>query len=65
VTAGLLRLHADRMRSRDGEQKLAVRMRAAHPDLPVVEVPVRAEDVHDLDGLRGVGADLGSGRLSA
>jgi anion-transporting ArsA/GET3 family ATPase len=65
VTAGLLRLHADRMRSRDGEQRLAVRMRAAHPDLPVVEVPVRAEDVHDLEGLRGVGADLGSGRLSA
>lgn len=61
LTAGLLRLHADRMRRRDGEQQLAARMYGAHPDLPVVEVPVRAQDVHDLDGLRSVGADLGSG----
>lgn len=61
LTAGLLRLHADRMRRRDGEKQLAARMYGAHPDLPVVEVPVRAQDVHDLDGLRSVGADLGSG----
>jgi len=59
LTVGLLRLHADRMKRRDGEQQLAVRMRAAHPDVPVAEIPVRAEDVHDLEGLRAVGADLG------
>ena len=58
LTAGLLRLHADRMKARDGEQQLARRMRAAHPDVPIVEIPVRPEDVHDLDGLRAVGADL-------
>jgi anion-transporting ArsA/GET3 family ATPase len=61
LTAGLLRLHADRMKRRDGEQQLARRMRAAHRDVPVVEVPLQAEDVHDLDGLRAVGADLGDG----
>ncbi|MFP5333746.1 MAG: ArsA family ATPase [Actinomycetes bacterium] len=61
VTAGLLRLHADRMTRHDGERQLARRTSAAHPTVPVVEVPVRAEDVHDLDGLRAVGADLGSG----
>ena len=60
VTAGLLRLHADRMKRREGERQLAGRMHAAHPQLPVVEVPVRAEDVHDLDGLRSLGADLGA-----
>lgn len=58
LTAGLLRLHADRMTRREREQQLAVRMYAAHPGLPVVEVPVLAEDVHDLDGLRTVGEDL-------
>jgi anion-transporting ArsA/GET3 family ATPase len=60
LTAGLLRLHAARMQRRDAEQQVARRMRAAHPDLPVVEVPVRAEDVHDLPGLRSVGEDLGA-----
>ncbi|MFZ5870932.1 MAG: ArsA family ATPase [Actinomycetota bacterium] len=58
LAAGLLRLHADRMTRREREQQLAVRMYAAHPGLPVVEVPVLAEDVHDLDGLRTVGEDL-------
>ena len=59
LTAGLLRLHADRMKRREGERVLAGRMRGAHPRLPVVEVPVRPEDVHDLEGLRSLGADLG------
>ena len=59
LTAGLLRLHADRMKRREGERLLAGRMRGAHPHLPVVEVPVRPEDVHDLEGLRSLGADLG------
>jgi anion-transporting ArsA/GET3 family ATPase len=58
LTAGLLRLHVDRMKRRDGEQRLARRMRAAHPDVPIAEVPARAEDVHDLAGLRAVAADL-------
>ncbi len=60
VTAGLLRLHADRMRRLVREQAVSARFTAAHPRVPVVQVPARAQDVHDLDGLRGVGQDLGS-----
>jgi hypothetical protein len=26
--------------------------------VPVVQVPARADDVHDLDGLRAIGEDL-------
>ena len=59
VTAGLLRLHAERMRRLVREQAVAARFTAAHPRVPVVRVPARAQDVHDLDGLRGVGDDLG------
>ncbi|MBI4941329.1 MAG: ArsA family ATPase [Actinobacteria bacterium] len=61
LTAGLLRVHADRMRRRDRDRSLAVRFTSAHPTVPVVEVPARAEDVHDLEGLRAVGADLSKG----
>ncbi len=59
LTVALLRIHADRMRRREREQALAGRFTAAHPDVPVVEVAALAEDVHDLDGLRQVGAHLG------
>lgn len=59
VTAGLLRLHADRMRRRVREQALAARFTGAHPDVPVATVPAQPEDVNDLTELRAVGADLG------
>jgi len=58
LTAGLLRVHEMRMRRRDREHNLAARFTSAHPSVPVVEVPARPEDVHDLDGLREIGADL-------
>ena len=58
LTAGLLRLHADRMRRRDAERALASRFTGAHPDVPVARIPARPEDVHDLDELRSVGEDL-------
>ena len=61
LTAGLLRVHADRMHRRDRDRALAARFTSAHPSVPVVEVPARAEDVHDLEGLRAVGADLAKG----
>ena len=62
VTAGLLRLHALRSRRRAREQSLAARFFAAHAGVPVAQVPTRPGDVHDLDGLRSVGVDLGAGR---
>ena len=55
VTAGLLRLHADRARMVEREARLRTRFAAAHPAVPTAVVPALASDVHDLDGLRRVG----------
>jgi anion-transporting ArsA/GET3 family ATPase len=61
LTAGLLRVHADRMRRRDSERALTTRFTGAHPQVPVAEVPARAEDVHDLAGLREIAISLAKG----
>jgi anion-transporting ArsA/GET3 family ATPase len=58
VAQALLRLHADRMRLVAREQGLRGRFAAAHPRVPVVDVPAQPGDVHDLDGLRLIGAAL-------
>ncbi|HET6563084.1 MAG TPA: ArsA-related P-loop ATPase [Marmoricola sp.] len=60
VTAGLLRLHADRIRRAARELRLRQRFQAAHPHVPTVVVPALSTDVHDLDGLREVGSLLAS-----
>jgi anion-transporting ArsA/GET3 family ATPase len=60
VTAGLLRLHADRFRMCEREAELRGRFAAAHPQVPTVVVPALAGDVHDLEGLRRVGELLAS-----
>lgn len=59
LTAGLLRLHADRMRIVERERRLRDRFAAAHPDVATAVVPALSTDVHDLDGLRRIG-DLAS-----
>jgi anion-transporting ArsA/GET3 family ATPase len=61
LVSGLLRVHADLMVRRDRERSLAGRFTSAFPRVPVVEVPVRAQDVHDLEGLREIGAGLAKG----
>jgi anion-transporting ArsA/GET3 family ATPase len=61
LTAGLLRLHADRARIVARETRLRRRFSAAHPHVPTAVVPALSTDVHDLDGLRLVG-DLVSRR---
>ncbi len=58
LTAALLRLHADRLASAARDRRLAERFRAAHPIVPVTEVPALPRDVHDLRGLRTMGALL-------
>jgi anion-transporting ArsA/GET3 family ATPase len=58
VTAHLLQLHADRMGAIAHEEHLRRRFTAAHPAVPVAEVPTLATDVHDLDGLRRVSEAL-------
>jgi anion-transporting ArsA/GET3 family ATPase len=62
LTAGLLRLHADRLRLSEREAMLRRRFGAAHPQVPTAVVPALAGDVHDLDGLRQVGALLAGER---
>jgi anion-transporting ArsA/GET3 family ATPase len=56
VTAGMLRLHADRARSVARERRLRRRFAAAHPRVSTAYVPTLSRDVHDLAGLREVGA---------
>jgi anion-transporting ArsA/GET3 family ATPase len=58
LTESLLRLHADRMRLIEREQRLAESFSAAHPQVRQVYVPAHAGDVHDLDGLRLIGDEL-------
>ena len=61
LTAGLLRLHADRVRTVEREQALCARFTAAHPTVPVARATALAGDVHDLAGLREVGELLAHG----
>jgi anion-transporting ArsA/GET3 family ATPase len=61
LSAGLLRLHADRTRMVEREALLRERFAAAHPKVPTAVVPALAGDVHDLTGLRRVGELLAQG----
>jgi len=62
VAAGLLRLHADRMNLMAREERLTGRFTGAHPGVAVGEVQALPGDVHDLHGLRAIGADLAFAR---
>ncbi|HEY5359831.1 MAG TPA: ArsA family ATPase [Streptosporangiaceae bacterium] len=57
VTA--LRRHAERMQQVSGQRRLAEHFTAAHPVVPVAEIPAQAQDVHDLEGLRAIGQAFG------
>ncbi|MFD0414792.1 ArsA family ATPase [Streptomyces sp. NPDC127108] len=61
LTAGLLRLHAERMRLLARERHTRDRFTALHPEVAVAEVAALPGDVHDLDGLRAIGERLASG----
>jgi anion-transporting ArsA/GET3 family ATPase len=58
LAAAALRVHAERMVQAAREQHLADRFTSAHPEVCVRTVPATAGDVHDLDGLRLMGAEL-------
>jgi hypothetical protein len=64
LTAGLLRLHAERMRTIAREWRTRDRFTALHPDVPVAQVVALPGDVHDLAGLRAIGARLADGSAS-
>jgi len=38
------------------ERRLAEHFTAAHPLVPVAEIPAEPDDVHDLAGLRAIGS---------
>jgi anion-transporting ArsA/GET3 family ATPase len=63
LTRRLLRLHAEHSTVGDAQQAQADRFAAAHLDLPTAFVPGLPSDVHDLDGLRLVGAALAGDTL--
>ncbi len=58
IVAAALRMHAERMQLSKRERRLAEHFTSAHPAIPVAEVDAQPEDVHDLDGLRIIGAIL-------
>ncbi len=55
LTADALRVHAALVDQNARQAAVAARFVAAHPQVPVVEVPAQPADVHDLDGLRAIG----------
>ncbi|MFJ8742436.1 ArsA family ATPase [Embleya sp. NPDC127516] len=61
LVAGLLTLHAERLRVIDREERMRTRFTSIHPEVRVAEVPALPGDVHDLDGLRVIGESLGTG----
>ncbi|MFJ2907391.1 ArsA family ATPase [Streptomyces sp. NPDC087212] len=65
LTAGLLRLHADRMRLLSREQRTRDRFSSRHPEVAVAEVAALPGDVHDLAGLRAIGSRLTAERPDA
>ncbi|MFF1452948.1 ArsA family ATPase [Streptomyces sp. NPDC058274] len=62
LTAGLLRLHAERMQLLSRERRTRDRFTARHPEVAVAEVAALPGDVHDLAGLRTIGDRLAAGR---
>jgi anion-transporting ArsA/GET3 family ATPase len=55
-----LRLHAERMQLAATERRVTEHFTAAHPVVPVTEVPAQPDDVHDLAGLRVIGRSFGA-----
>lgn len=61
ITAGLLRLHAERMQVIARERRTHDRFTSLHPEVAVAEVAALPGDVHDLAGLRAIGERLAAG----
>ncbi|MFD7418999.1 ArsA family ATPase [Streptomyces californicus] len=65
LTAGLLRLHAERMQVVAREERTRDQFTALHPEVAVTAVAALPGDVHDLDGLRAIGDRLAGGSAPA
>jgi anion-transporting ArsA/GET3 family ATPase len=60
LTSAVLRLHAGRMQLAARERREQDHFTSVHPTVPITQVPAMPEDVHDLAGLRQIGALLAS-----
>jgi len=58
TAAAVLRVHAETVRAAARDDRMARGFAGAHPAVPTVRVSAQASDVHDLDGLRAIGAEL-------
>ncbi|MFZ1286390.1 MAG: ArsA family ATPase, partial [Candidatus Phosphoribacter sp.] len=58
ASAAALMVHADVAELAVRHRALVRRFTAGHPGIPVVEVAALAQDVHDVAGLREIGAQL-------
>jgi len=61
LAAAVLRVHAERLAMATRDERTAARFAGAHRAVPLVQVAAQASDVHDLDGLRTIGAELANG----
>jgi hypothetical protein len=59
LASAALRIHADRLATAARDERMAERFTAAHPAVEVVRIKAQSTDVHDLDGLRRIGTELG------
>jgi anion-transporting ArsA/GET3 family ATPase len=58
LTEAALRVHHEIASAAEHDARMAKRFCTAHPEVAVVTVPALPADVHDLDGLREIGALL-------
>ena len=58
ATVDVLRVHAALVRQAVREQQVAARFTEAFPAVPAVSVTAQPADVHDVDGLRTIGAAI-------
>jgi anion-transporting ArsA/GET3 family ATPase len=58
LTRAALQVHAEIAEAARHDRSMVARFAAAHPDVPEMQVPALPTDVHDLAGLRLIGAAL-------
>ncbi len=61
IAADVLRIHAALVIKVDHEREMARRFTKAHPEVAVATIAAQPVDVHDIDGLRDIGAALAVG----
>jgi anion-transporting ArsA/GET3 family ATPase len=61
LAAAVLRVHAERLAAATRDGRRAGQFHSTHPGVRMVQVAAQSSDVHDLDGLRNIGAELSNG----